>query len=92
MKIELYLTASVHREEIRASSYVQTKLKEGVLSQRQFSLSRHLVKELAVLTDGTLARVSILLKAHGSLGESLATFPGVVLLYGHVFFSAACQR
>lgn len=90
-----YLTASVHRKEICTSPYMQTKLEEGMLPQREFSLSRHfVVKELAVLMDGTpgsLAR--ILLKADRSLGESLATFSGVVLLRGHVFLSAAaCQR
>lgn len=51
-------TASVHRDEIRAPSYMQTKLEEGVLSQRLFPLSRRLVlKELvAILNDDVLVR------------------------------------
>lgn len=68
-----------------------------MLPQRLFSLSRHLVlKKVAVLTERTprfFARMPFLLKAHGSFGESLAAFSGVVLLHGYRLFSAtACQR
>jgi len=92
-----FLTASVHRNEICASSYVQTKLEEGMLPQCLFSLSCHLVlKKIGVLTEGTprfLAHVSFLLKAYGSFGETLAAFSGVILLHSHSLFSATtCQR
>lgn len=96
--LRFYLTASVHCNEIRASPYMQAKLEEGVLPQRQCSLSQHLVwKKLpAILTHRAPRSVAgsflLALKAQGSFGKSLAAFSGAVLLHDHDLLSAAARQ
>lgn len=97
-KMELYLTASIHSDEIRPPSDVQTKLEKCMLPQRQLSSTRALLQDeraiaLAVRSTSFLVRVLRQLKTQGSFRMGVAAFSWTVLRSRDGGLpSAPCQR
>lgn len=90
----VYLTASVHRDQIGSSSDVQTKLEESMLPQCQFPLPRGLLQDehaifLAYRSSTFLAPGLV---AQRSLRVSLAAFSGTVLGPRHDILSSAANQ
>lgn len=92
----IYLTASVHSDQVLSSPDVQTKLEKSMLPQRKLPPPGHLLlNEHVIILVHRSSSILVLrrLEAQGSFRVTLAAFPRAVLRPRRdILPSAACQR